>query len=369
ELPDLPEAAVAELRSKLPDFIEPSNPMDTGGSWGEPIKEQVYPTVLEAFGSLPGFEVILSRYTVPRAGDIGPLRARLAELDAARAAHPDRLFGVLSRTSDQFSNQWLAAVRERRLPFVQGYGRGLRAIARLAEYSRAVHGLVPLPPQRERLGEGPSGIALNEIESKSILADAGIPVVETKPANTAEAAVNLASSLGYPVALKVIAAGISHKSDAGGVKLALKDAAAVRQAFQELSAIEGFQAVAVQPMAKPGLELALGAHRDAQFGPVILFGLGGVFVEALHDVALRVAPLTAKDAAAMLDEIRGARLLDGLRGQPAADRAAIRDALLKLSTLMLARPDIASIDVNPAFAYPTGLLAVDARVEITESRP
>jgi acyl-CoA synthetase (NDP forming) len=121
----------------------------------------------------------------------------------------------------------------------------------------------------------------------------------------------------------------------------------------------------VQPMAKPGLEIVLGANRDAQFGPVIVFGLGGVFVEVLNDVALRVAPLTPADAQAMMDEIRGKRLLDGLRGQPAADRTAIADALCKLSSLMIERPDIASIDVNPVFAYEKGLMAVDARVELT----
>jgi acyl-CoA synthetase (NDP forming) len=128
--------------------------------------------------------------------------------------------------------------------------------------------------------------------------------------------------------------------------------------------LRGFVGVAVQPMAAPGLEVVLGAHRDAQFGPVILFGLGGVFVEVLHDVAMRVAPLAPGDSESMLDEIRGRGLLDGLRGQPPVDRRAIQDALTKLSQLMLDRPDIAGIDVNPAFAYADGLLAVDARIQL-----
>jgi acyl-CoA synthetase (NDP forming) len=208
---------------------------------------------------------------------------------------------------------------------------------------------------------------LSEIESKQVLESAGLPVIETLAAGSAEEAVRHASRLGYPVVLKVVAPEIIHKTDSGGVQLGLQDAAAVRTAFATLQdaamkAGATFRGVAVQAMARPGLEIVLGAHRDAQFGPVILFGLGGVFVEVLHDVALRVAPLSVDAALAMLDEIRGYSLLDGARGLPAVDRAAICDALCKLSVLMLSRPDIVSIDINPAFAYPKGLLAVDARV-------
>jgi hypothetical protein len=177
-----------------------------------------------------------------------------------------------------------------------------------------------------------------------------------------------AEALGYPVVAKVIAPQILHKSDVGGVHLGLADAAAVRQAFADLQAVAGsvpgaeFQGIAVQPMAAPGLELVLGANRDPQFGPVILFGLGGVFVEVLRDVALRVAPLGERDAIAMLDEIKGRALLDGVRGQPAVSRAAIVDALCRLSDLMLNAPQIAAVDLNPVLAYPDGLLAVDARM-------
>jgi len=172
------------------------------------------------------------------------------------------------------------------------------------------------------------------------------------------------------VALKISAPEITHKSDEGGVLLGLEDAEAVRQGFatlENLAAKTGatFQGVTVQPMAAPGLEIILGGHRDPQFGPLIAFGLGGVLVEVLNDVALRVAPLTAKDARAMLREIKAHRLLGAFRGRPAVDQLAIEHALIQLGQLMLARPDIASIDVNPAFAYPDGLLAVDARIQLT----
>jgi acetate---CoA ligase (ADP-forming) len=376
ELPDLSEAAAKQLGSALPDKIYPTNPIDTEGSWGDPSKPEVYPLVLDSFASQPNVDVVISRYSLPRAGGLGPLEARLAELDAARAAHPDRLFAILSRTSDQFSDEWLAVVRDKRLPFAQGYGRGLRAFGRLAEYSRAFHGI----PSPVATGEGEgertngstpeAGAALGEIESKQVLAHAGIPVVETVAAASEADAVQEASRLGYPVALKIIAPEITHKSDSGGVFLNLRDAAAVVGAYQSLREVARkagatFHGVAVQPMAKPGLEIVLGANRDAQFGPVILFGLGGIFVEVLHDVALRVAPLSPRDAEAMLEDIRGGCMLDGVRGQPAADRAAIAEALCKLSALMLERPDIVAVDANPVFVYPDGLLAVDARIELS----
>ena len=370
ELPDLSEEATARLKQALPHDIYTTNPIDTGGWWGDPTKPHVFPLLLKTFASEPEFDVIISRFTIPRAGALGPLGARLAEMEAAMEAHPDRLFVVLSRTSDQFSEAWLTAVRDHQIAFLQGYGRGLRAVSRLAEYSRAFHGVPAKAPSRASARADDRDNAhrvLNEIESKQVLEAAGVPVIETLAATGVEEAVRCADRLGYPVALKIVAPEIIHKSDSGGVQLGLADAQAVRTAVASLqaaalSAGATFRGVTVQPMANPGLEIVLGAHRDSQFGPVILFGLGGVFVEVLHDVALRVAPVSLDDASAMLAAIRGHAVLDSARGRPAVDRPAICDALCKLSTLMLSRPDIRSLDVNPALAYPHGLLAVDARV-------
>jgi acetyltransferase len=119
-------------------------------------------------------------------------------------------------------------------------------------------------------------------------------------------------------------------------------------------------------MAVEGLELVLGAHRDAQFGPVIMFGLGGIFVETLADMTLRVAPLSVRDAHSMLDGIRAAKILQGTRGRAPVNRSAIVDALVNLSILMIERPDVESIDINPAFANAEGLVAADARVVLRE---
>lgn len=374
ELPDPSPAAVAAIRPVLPAEVEVSNPLDSTGNWSSPWIDALYPVALRAFAREPDVDVIISRYGIPRTGDIGITRQRLDEMAAARAEYPEHLHVVLSRNSDQFSDEWTRVVRDEGIVFLQGYGRGLRALGRLAAYSRYLRtrGPAATAPRAAVSVTVPEGReALNEVEAKDLLRAAGLPVVATRWARTPDEATAQAAELGYPVAAKVIAPQILHKSDVGGVRLNLRDAAAVRQAFASLQVVAAgvpgaeFQGIAVQPMATPGLELVLGANRDPQFGPVLLFGLGGVFVEVLHDVALRVAPLRERDAEEMLDEIRGRALLDGARGQPPIDRAPVVEALCRLSDLMLSQPRIAEVDLNPVLGYPDGLLAVDARVLLT----
>jgi acyl-CoA synthetase (NDP forming) len=213
---------------------------------------------------------------------------------------------------------------------------------------------------------------LGEIESKRLVEAAGVPVVPTRLARSAEEARSIAHELGFPAVLKLVSPDVVHKSDVGGVKLGLADGEAVARAFEELRlAADGaaspahFEGVAVQPMAPAGLELLLGAFRDAQFGPVISFGVGGILVEVYEDVALRIAPLRPVDAAEMVGEVRATRLLAGFRGRPAVNRAALEHALLQLSELMVSDPDVAELDLNPVIAYPERILAVDARVVLT----
>ena len=375
ELPELSPEGAEKLQAQLTGIFA-TNPIDTGGSWGDANKKDIYPACLEAFASEPGIDIVVSRYTIPQSGELGALQDRLRELELARAAHPDRFFPILSRTSVQFSPTWLDAVVEQRLAFLQGYGRGLRALGCLVKYSRAVHGggatqaAGSHAQPTEAKAAAPALRVLGEVDSKALLAAAGIPTIETVHAITADEAVREANRIGYPVVLKVSAVEITHKSDQGGVLLNLTDAEAVKRGFESLQEVASkasatFQGVTVQPMAKTGVEVIIGGHQDQQFGPVIAFGLGGIFVEVLRDVALRVAPLSAEDASAMLEEVKGKALLDGLRGQPPCDRGAITDALCRLSELMLARPDITSIDANPAFVYPSGLTVADARIILT----
>ncbi len=210
---------------------------------------------------------------------------------------------------------------------------------------------------------------LTEVAAKGLLSAQGIPVVPTGLAESPAEAVRLAKQLGLPAALKVVSPDIVHKSDVGGVRLHLTSLTQVSKAYRDIldqvrthvpqAAIEG---VSVQTMASPGVEVVAGLTRDRTFGPVVMFGLGGVFVEILNDVAFRVVPLRPKDARAMMQEIRGFPILQGYRGTPAVDLSALEAILLKLSTLAEQHPEIGEIDLNPVFAYPAGALAVDARI-------
>lgn len=215
---------------------------------------------------------------------------------------------------------------------------------------------------------------LTEVESKQLVASAGIPVVETKLAKTKAEAIEIAKKMGFPVVLKIVSPDIVHKSDIGGVKLNLTSAAQVGRAYTEIMAAAkkanknaDIHGVSVQKMAKPGVEVIMGMSKDAQFGPVLMFGLGGVFVEVLKDVAFRIVPLTGRDASQMIREIKGYPILEGYRGQEPANITALEDMLLKLSDFVDKTPQIKEMDLNPIFAYKDRAVAVDARV-ILESQ-
>ena len=210
---------------------------------------------------------------------------------------------------------------------------------------------------------------LTELESKQILKEAGINTTEIMLARTKEEALSRSKELGFPVALKIISHDVLHKTDAGGVKLSLNNEEDVGKAFDEIiSSIKKnepsahIQGVSVQNMARPGTEVIIGMSKDPQFGPVLMFGLGGILVEVLKDVSFRIVPLTRRDAREMIREIKGYPILEGYRGQEPANIAVLEDMLLKVSDFVENRPEIKELDINPIFAYRDGALAVDARV-------
>ena len=210
---------------------------------------------------------------------------------------------------------------------------------------------------------------LTEIDANQILVEAGINCIDTRLAIDKDQAVAASEEIGYPVVLKVSSVDITHKSDAGGVKVGLQDRGAVERAYDDImdscrafssdALIEG---VAVQGMAKPGTEIIMGMIKDASFGPVVMFGLGGVLVEVLEDVAFRIVPIEKADAAEMTNELKGRKLLDGYRGQAPANVDVLHEMLLKLSDFVNATPGIEEIDMNPVFAYADGATVVDARI-------
>jgi acetate---CoA ligase (ADP-forming) len=209
---------------------------------------------------------------------------------------------------------------------------------------------------------------LMEHESKEILEGIGIATTGYLVARSEDEALAMSEKIGFPVVLKIVSPDVIHKTDAGGVKLGLADAQQVRKAYREI--IETFkyqhiEGVSIQRMAKQSIEAIIGVTRDPSFGPLIMFGLGGVFVEVLRDVSFRVLPITEKDAVQMIEDIRGFAILKGYRGQ-AVDLESLRNLLLKISRLVMENPEIAELDLNPLFLYPDGYVTVDARMFVSE---
>jgi len=216
-------------------------------------------------------------------------------------------------------------------------------------------------------------LILTEFESKKFLKQAGIPVIETRLARTLKEAVLFSQKMGFPVALKIASPEIVHKSDSGGVRLSLNNGSEVRAAYREImdgvqkkNPLASIQGVSVQKMAKPGTEVIVGTSKDPQFGPVIMFGLGGIFVEVLKDVSFRIIPLSRKDALEMIEEIKGYPLLQGYRGKESVDIPALTEIILKISRVMEEHPEIKELELNPIIAYKKGALAVDARIILEE---
>lgn len=220
---------------------------------------------------------------------------------------------------------------------------------------------------RHRL-QGPG--ALVEHEAKEILAACGIAVTREALASSPAEAVALAEQIGYPVALKVQSPAIPHKTEVGGIKLDLRTEAQVREAYEEILAnvarhapTASITGILVQEMVTGGVEVIVGTTQDPVFGPCVMFGLGGIFVEVLHDVSFRVAPLTRRDAEEMVREVRGYPLLEGVRGTARANIGALIDVIQKVAALAVACADqIASLDINPLIVLPEGARAVDALI-------
>jgi acetate---CoA ligase (ADP-forming) subunit beta len=206
---------------------------------------------------------------------------------------------------------------------------------------------------------------LTEFESKELLQEIGIPIPGQKLTSSKDETISASETIGFPVALKLMAEDIIHKSDTGAVKLNLKTKEDVGNAYDELMKIpsEKEKMISVQKMAtEPITELIIGMTTDAQFGPALMFGIGGILVELLEDVSFRIAPIEEYDAKEMIRDIKGFPILDGYRGKPKADLDAIVDTLMKISDLVTKHEEIFEMDLNPVFIYNKGLICVDARI-------
>ena len=206
---------------------------------------------------------------------------------------------------------------------------------------------------------------LTEFESKELFQEISIPVPAQKLTISKEETISAASEIGFPVVLKLMAEDVVHKSDSGAVKLNIKSKEEAEQAYDALMKIEAKseKKISVQKMAdEPITELIIGMTTDPQFGPALMFGIGGILVELLEDVSFRIAPVTEYDCIEMIKEIKGFPILDGYRGKPKADINAIVDVLMKISDLVINNEEIFEMDLNPVFIYEKGLICVDARI-------
>jgi acyl-CoA synthetase (NDP forming) len=212
--------------------------------------------------------------------------------------------------------------------------------------------------------------ALAEAEGKALLAHYGIAVPKTVVVSGAADAASAVAGMKFPVVVKVVSPDILHKSDAGGVRVNLTSAGEVRTAIAEMSALPKIKAARIEgwlieEMAPAGQEMVVGGLRDPDFGPLVMVGLGGIFVEVLADVSFRICPIERVDAEEMIDELKGAAILQGARGRAAVSRDAIVDVLMKIGgdggLLMRYADDIAEADINPLIVSADGAVAVDAR--------
>jgi acyl-CoA synthetase (NDP forming) len=210
---------------------------------------------------------------------------------------------------------------------------------------------------------------LLETEAKAVCLDYGIPIAKSELATSEDEAVGYAEKIGFPVVLKIVSPDIIHKSDVGGVRVNLKDAEEVHGAYIDILANVKKHAgkariigILVQEMAPPSTEVIVGSTKDPQFGPTIMFGLGGILVEILKDVTFRIAPITREEAQEMIIEVKAYPILKGYRGAPPADTSAIADILLATSKLVTEHEQIEELDLNPVIVYQRGAITVDARI-------
>ena len=375
----------AEAQQALSEILPPYSPIDNPlDAWGSGDLERGYPACVEIVSREEQIHLLAVSRDTPREVASMEVRQSLAVAKAAVRATQGSGKPVLmfSNFSAGFHPQVHETLADGGVPYLQGTRETLRAIQtfiRYADFRRRRQEPVVAgcssPPNladwRKRLRETRG--ALSEIEGRRLLADYGIPGPREFSASDEVAAVKAARRVGYPVALKILSPDIQHKTEIGGVRVGLEDDAAVAVAFREVMAdarqhhpqarLDG---VLIQEMLpSDAVEVILGVLRDPDFGPVVVFGSGGVMVELLDDSSLRLPPLSRAEALAMIGETRGARLLQGFRGRALADVDGLIDALVRLSQLAVDVGDlIAALDVNPLMVLPRGVCAVDVLVEV-----
>jgi acetyltransferase len=372
-----PEDVQVELKKHMPEFGSSKNPVDLTGMAGV---DWYYPSVKFAI-SHPWVDALVILYCETAMTDPMAIAKGIKQgLDEAGVKDKPVTVSFVGGEKSEAAMLWLV---ENGIPAYGAPDLAVSAMAALREYARmrvaAAEDVIPCESvDREKAVEiirrarEDGRDALTEIESKQVFACYGLPVTQTQLAKSEDEAIQLANKVGYPVVMKIVSPEILHKSDAGGVKVNIKDDAAARDAYRLiLKNAKAYRAdarihgIAVQEMAPWGTEVILGSVNDPTFGPTIMFGLGGIFVEVLKDVTFRVTPVSTNQADRMLGEIRGAPILAGARGETPRDKKALSEVICRYSTMILdLADDISETDANPVLVYEVGkgVRVVDARV-------
>ena len=359
----------ARLAAVLEEGLPAVNPLDAWGTGND--ADRIFLECIQALLDDPdtgalAFCVDLTTEALPEAGY--PLVARQAFSQTSKP------MAVLSNMASAVDPRDARFLRAAGIPLLEGTATGLAAFGHLFDH-RDFRARPPVAPgagtdpevRRRWLRRLRARESMSELQSLSLLADYGLPVVRAEEAAGLDEALAAAGRVEWPVALKSAARGLKHKTDVGGVHLGLGGPAELRAAYEEVCEELG-PLVLVEAMAPPGVELALGIIRDQQFGPVVMAAAGGVLVEVLRDRRFALPPLDAPRARALLDRLAARPLLDGVRGSPGANLDAVADAIVRLSALAEdLGEELDALDVNPLVAGPNGCVAVDALV-ITRSR-
>ena len=375
------EDTLAKLDAILPPFWSHSNPIDILGD----ATPETFLKVTQVCMDAKEFDAVLV-LTTPQAQFPSTQKARLLSEALVQADYPVFTSWIGGREVMESREIFHKAG----IPTYETPERAVQAFLYMYQYHQNLQALAELPSNLPRklifdkewaellvntaLKEKRS--LLSETESKNLLESYGIPVTPTRRAPNAKEAAVQAGQMGFPVVLKLDSPDISHKSDAGGVKLNLKSSAEVEAAFGEIMQSAAkykpearLRGVTVQPMVrKKGVELILGTKQDPDFGPVIIFGMGGTSAEIIGDRAIGLPPLNRLLAQRMISQTKVSRLLKGYRNLPPADMTILEEILARLSQLMIDRPEIAELDINPLLSYQDGAMALDARVVVKESK-
>jgi len=376
-----PEAVQEELKKHMPYFGSAKNPVDLTGMAGN---EWYFDSTKFAFAHewVDGLVVLYCETAMTNPMEIAKSLHR-AITETGIKDKPVTISFVGGVRSDE-AMQWLV---ENGIPAYNDPHLAVKAMGTLRDYARLEElKNEPINNNHEVDKQAAMGIikevrangrtSLTEIESKRIFKAYGLPVVQTGVVSNVEEAVDKAKAFGYPIVMKIVSPDILHKSDAGGVKVNIKDEAGVREAYQTiLENAKAFKAdadihgILIQEMAPWGTETIVGSVNDPTFGPTVMFGLGGIFVEVLKDVTFRVAPISEKEAQMMLDGIRGAPILDGVRGEAPRDRKALAEVLSRYAFMITdLGEEILESDANPILVYEEGkgVKVVDARIILTQ---